>query len=171
MPKLSINCYFLAALVSMGTLATSLKADAALINYNLIVNIDFGPLTGNVYTGSFTYDNDGLTGTGNESVFLTDFNFNFDGNPYTFADDPGATVSFFDGTFLGLDYAVVSPPSPTFISGSLDVSDALFTYDLGAPGTAGTGEITYQLVPEPSGWLALVIPGACLIRKRKNQSS
>lgn len=169
MQKLSINCCFLAAFLTLGTLTTSLKANAALIPYNLGVDIDSGPLTGNVYTGKFIYDNTGLSGIGAESVPLTSLNFNFEGNPYTEDDDPDATVSFLDGIFLVLDFAVDSPPAPTFTSGTIDASDALFSYNLGGAGLGGTGTVTFAIIPEPSSWFAFAIPLAYLARKRKKQ--
>ena len=76
--------------------------------------------------------------------------------------------------FLGTDYAFSSPPSPTFLAGALNISDAFFAYDLGPGIRQGIGDITYTkssqtttTTPESSfafGLAALAL-GATLKRK------
>lgn len=169
MNKILFNFGLVASLISWSAVETSLKANAALISYTLRVDIDFGPFTGNFYTGSFSYDDDGLTGIDIESLPLSSFDFNFDGNLYNLADDPNATVSFFDGTFLGIDYAIVPAPSPTFISGTFDDSDAFFSYNLGGSGLGGTGIISYTResipvsIPESFSFIVFLLPLAYLM--------
>ena len=77
----------------------SLSVKAAFFTYQVDVNIDSGALFGNSYTGKLTYDTLGLTGVGDESVFISSFNFPFEGKTYTQNDDLLATVEFSDGIF------------------------------------------------------------------------
>lgn len=128
---------------------------AAIVNYDVSVFIDFGPLMNNTYSGTLSYDYavPPLTGVGTETTPLSTFNFFFDGHTYTQADDPTSDASFYNGNFIGIDYAISSPPSPTFLSGTVAIDPKGFSYDQGGFGGAGTGMISYTLVtttvPEP----------------------
>jgi hypothetical protein len=64
--QLTIGTAFLVAFSTPG-------AGAATITQNILVTITSGPLTGNTYTGSFSYDDSPLTPppfTGNIAVML-----------------------------------------------------------------------------------------------------
>ncbi len=141
----------LGAVLSLATLASPSIANGASIDSDFQVEIDFGPLTGNIYSGNISYDDSNLTGSGDETLPLTNFNFIFDGNSYTLADDTNATATFLNGKFLGIDYSFTGNPFPsfTFTSGTDNVFDALFSYNLGGPSLAGTGVISYSVAPIP----------------------
>ncbi|BCL34748.1 PEP-CTERM sorting domain-containing protein [Nostoc sp. MS1] len=145
------------------------SSQAATINYNFQVAIDSGSLSGNNYTGSFSYDDASLTGIGDEFIDVTNVAFNFQGSDYTVANNP--QVAFSNGQFLGLSYS----PEPffSFIPGNFDLSEAYFSYSFGFL-NSGFGDVTYTLqntsVPEPTTVIGLVALGACgvtSILKRK----
>lgn len=152
---------------------------AAIINYDFDIGIDFGPLLGNTYNGTLSYDNSLIPAApdlgGYKSIPISNFAFNFEGNDYTEADDTFASVDFVtaNNDFLGLNYA---GPNFTFASGFflLDLNDASFTYDLGSTGS-GSGTIAYTETPIPTstpeprtllGLLTLV--GGMLLKSYKN---
>jgi hypothetical protein len=144
----------------------------ALSLYDFTVTPDFGTLTGNTYQGNFSFDDSGLTSSGEEEVALLSFNFlNFLGRTYTQADDPSAIASFFDGNFLGIDYFFSDTDVTfSFLSGVLtqDINDAFFSYDItAAPMSAGTGNIAYTAVPTPALLPGLVGLGAALVRRKR----
>jgi len=149
-------------------LSTSI-AHSATVTQNILVDIDSGPLLGNSYTGFVSYDDASVTPSFTGTLPITDFSFTFQSTIYDETSDPGATVSFDNGSFLGLDFAVVTPPQPTFISGSVSLSEAFFSYviDPNVAGQAGTGVITYtNAIPEPSSVLGLgLFASLALIRR------
>lgn len=60
------------------------------ITYDFTVEVSQGSLAGNSYTGSFSYDDEQLSGVGKEEIGVTDgltVNMNFFGKDYTGADD------------------------------------------------------------------------------------
>jgi hypothetical protein len=143
------------------------SAGAATITQNILVTITSGTLTGNIYTGSFSYDDSPLTPppfTGN--IPVTALSFLFQGTTYTEAD--GAPVAFYDnGTFLGLDFAVATTPQPTFLPGINSLSESIFAYDLGS--SSGGGTVTYTEVtgtPEPTAVLGLLSLGLLFVSSR-----
>ena len=143
------------------------SAGAATITQNILVTITSGTLTGNIYTGSFSYDDSPLTPppfTGN--IPVTALSFLFQGITYTEAD--GAPVAFYDnGTFLGLDFSVASTPQPTFLPGINSLSESIFAYDLGS--SSGGGPVTYTQVtgtPEPTAVLGLLSLGLLFVSSR-----
>jgi len=127
---------------------------AAIVNYNFQVDIDFGSLLGNTYNGTFSYDDSLIPPApdlgGYKSILISSFNFTFEGNNYTAGDDLFASADFatFDSQFLGLNY---TGSDLALISGSftLNLDDAIFTYDLGIDGS-GTGIITYTPTSNPN---------------------
>lgn len=168
---------------SLGLSAIALNppnVQAATINYNFDVTINFGPLLGNTYNGNFSYDNALIPGAidlgGFKSIPISDFAFNFEGTNYTEANDSFASVDFVttNNDFLGLNYAGLDF---SFISGAftLNLDDAIFTYDLGTLGS-GTGNIVYNLsttdIPEAGNIWGLLILGSGIIIKTltKNKS-
>jgi hypothetical protein len=144
-----------------------LSVKAAVVTYQVDVNIDFGPLIGNSYTGKLTYDNLGLTGVGDESVLISSFNFPFEGKTYTQNDALSPTVDFTDGIFLGLNYSGDGPSFPTFSAGISGFFDPSFNYDLGGTGGAGTGALNYTPIPESSLVVGLLmVSGVTFVIKR-----
>ncbi|NJN74771.1 MAG: PEP-CTERM sorting domain-containing protein [Limnothrix sp. RL_2_0] len=154
----------------------------AAVMYSFEVTPDFGPLLGDTYLGTLEYDDSGLTGIGEETVGLSDFDFSFLGSDFMSADDPFAFVQLFDGVFLGVEYSApefqflsgIDPFDPSFSS----IDNAFFAYDVSAG--AGFGNIKYTSIiappppatsiPDPSTVLGLIGVGFIGIRmKRRSQ--
>ncbi|QLE55436.1 PEP-CTERM sorting domain-containing protein [Nostoc sp. TCL26-01] len=129
-------------------------AQAATVNYTFQTSIDSGSLLGNTYSGSLSYDDSSLVGSGSEFIDVSAVSFDFQGVNYTTANNP--TVAFIDGNFLGLNFSPV--PLFSFIANP-DFAEAYFTYDLGN-GNAGTGNVVYTLestsIPESTNVLGLL---------------
>lgn len=162
--------------VSLGLTALTFNpqtVQAAIINYDFDIAINFGPLLGSTYNGILSYDDSLIPAApdlgGYKSIPISNFAFNFEGNDYTEADDIFASVDFVtaNNDFLGLNYA---GPNFTFASGFflLDLNDASFTYDLGS---SGSGTIVYTqtsiptTTPEPGNFWGLLILGSGVITK------
>ena len=143
------------------------SAGAATITQNILVTITSGTLTGNTYTGSFSYDDSLLTPppfTGD--IPVSALSFTFEGTTYTEADGAPEAV-YFGGTFVGLAFAVANTPQPTFIPGINLVRDSTFSYDLGS--SSGVGTVTYTEVtgtPEPTAILGLLSLGLLFVSFR-----
>ena len=141
---------FTLAAVSLliGLNAINAKSAQALVNpFNFDVNIDSGPLNDNTYSGSFSYDDAGLTGVGSESTSVLNLDYTFEGTNYTEADaipsSADAEVLFKDGVLLGLSYSTNTEFS--FVPGFTSTNDAYFTYDVASG--AGAGDVAYTAVP------------------------
>ncbi|VEP17674.1 conserved hypothetical protein [Hyella patelloides LEGE 07179] len=154
-------------------------AHAATITYDITVNNLDGSLSGDEFTGDFSFDDATLTGSGSEFLSVSDLSFDFLETIYTVRDDNsslGAKAEFLDGEFLGLSYSTDIQFS--FVPGFFSLSDSFFAYDLSA-GDNGTGDVIYTvrdnpnpgIIPEPAtifGLLTTVILGSGLkIRKNK----
>jgi hypothetical protein len=168
-----MNARFLLLTVSFGLGLTALPLfplQAAIVTYDFQVNLT-PPNTSypNPSLGFLSYDDSLLAGIGEESISLTAFSFTFGASTYTLSNDPAATADFFNGDFLGANFAVSSSPQPTFISGlvpgafSQTIDDAFFAYNTGA--NSGTGDIAYSLrttpvgIPEPATTVGLLSLG------------
>ena len=147
------------------------SVNAVSITYDFEVTIDSGSLDGQIFPGSFTFENSSLLGSGEEFLSVSDLSFTFQGVSYTEADSPEA--AFLDSDFLGLNFS--PDPSFSFIPGFFDLEEAFFTYDFqtGAD-DAGAGDISYIInsemtgVPEPSNILvSLAAMGLGMFFKRK----
>ena len=153
------------------------RAQAAIVTYDIDVDILFGPLMGQMFTGLVSFNDSSLSGSEDESLPITNVEFEFLGVDYTEADDLSATVEFFDGDFLGLNFSGVDSStgdSFTFVSGAFGfafpptIDEAFFTYNLpgSTPIQGGDGDVTYILqqgpppsVPEPTSMLSLFALG------------
>jgi hypothetical protein len=129
------------AAISAGSIAIQTnKTNAATIAYDIKVNNLDGSLSGNEFTGSFSFDEATLTRTGSELISIDDLDFEFQGTVFTENDEitSSAVVEFFEGDFLGLSYSVDADFS--FIPGFFSLSESFFAYDLGN-GNIGTGDV------------------------------
>ena len=150
------------AAVSFGLLfAAFAPAQAAVQTYTFSGAIDAGPLLGETYAGSFSFDDAALTGTGAEWLAVDSLAMNFMGSSFTQADvafGAAVEVGYYDGAFLGLSYSVDSATYPfSFVTGSVDASDAFFATD------SSSGSLTYAAaVPEPRDWM-LMLAGIGLV--------
>jgi hypothetical protein len=138
-------------------------AEAGIVNYTFSGTVDFGSLLGESYSGTASFDDAGLTGTGDESLPVSALTFSFHNGSFNQASGTASpTADFLDGTFLGLSFEVTAfDPDFSFISGSLDSSDAYFGYTPdNINNDPGYGSLVYNLVipgsvPVP-GTLALL---------------
>ena len=149
MMKKTIQVWCIAFLWLLAT-GTSL---AATVPYTFEVNIDSGSLSGNTYSGSFSYDD-------SDPTSLVDFDFTFDGDSFSETDDPLAAVFFsiFDpDEFVGIEYLASSINYEIYFApGFGSVTEASFSY-IGLASLdfdEGFGDITYSVVPVPAAvWL------------------
>ncbi|WP_041933114.1 hypothetical protein [Gloeothece verrucosa] len=83
------------------------SVSAAIINNTFSGTADFGPLTGQSYNGTATFDDSSITGSGNESVSTTNFELTFNGKIFnnSNADIGGSAEAIYvDGIFAGIQY-------------------------------------------------------------------
>jgi hypothetical protein len=144
------------------------SAQAAIVSYNLAGTIQNGLLTGQTFSGTFSYDNSLLTGLGFEFLDVSQVNLNFLGSTFTAVNaDSNPTVEFLDGILLGLNFSTSSfTPEFSLIPAS-GSTEATFSY-IGI-NDSGSGPVQYVLIPEPStvlGIIALGIGGFLVGRKR-----
>lgn len=143
-----------------------LSAQAALVNYTGLV--DSGPLAGSAFSGSFSYA-DPATGF-DGPVLLDSFVLNFEGLSYTLATADTDPVAWFAaGSLLGVDYQDLDSPGPAvqLLAGFFDLSEALFSYDVGGTAGQGLGGFSgFASVPEP-GTLGLVTAGLLVGWRRR----
>ena len=150
------------AAVSFGLLFAALApAHAAVQTYTFSGAIDAGPLLGEAYAGSFSFDDATLVGEGAEWLAVDSLSMNFMGNSFTEADAVApaiAEVGYYDGAFLGLSFSVDIGGEPfSFVTGNVDTRDAFFATE------SSSGSLTYAAaVPEPRDWL-LMLAGIGLV--------
>ena len=157
--------------------ATSVSA--ATINYNFTVDVDGGSLAGQTFTGSFSFDDAGITGTGEETVDFTSFSFDFQGEEFDENDNIfGEGVVLIDGSFaaIGFDAGTEFNFVPnTFF----DPVETTFGYDFG-DGNPGFGDVTFTIddsepepnaVPEPATVIGLLATMAVATKIRANKTA
>jgi hypothetical protein len=144
------------------------SAQAAIVSYNLAGTIQNGLLTGQTFSGTFSYDNSLLTGLGFEFLDVSQVNLNFFGSTFTAVDaDSNPTVEFLDGILLGLNFSTSSFTPEFSLIPAFGSTEATFSY-IGI-NDSGSGPVQYVLIPEPStvlGIIALGIGGFLVGRKR-----
>lgn len=149
------------------------QATAVTLTYDITVNNLGGSLSGNEFTGNFSFDDAALVGTSSEFISVSDLSFNFQGVTFTENDDSfaNAGIEFFNGEFLGLSYS--TDVQFSFAPGFFSSSESFFAYDLGS-GDVGTGDITYTLrtspnpIPEPATIIGLLTTAILGNSLRKN---
>jgi hypothetical protein len=131
---------------------------AAVQTYSFNGTVESGSLLGETYSGTFSYDDASLTGSGEEWLAIDNLDMNFMGSNYTETDATApAEVGYLDGVFRGLSYSVNTAANPfTFIAGTIDDIDAFFAYDATAPALSGTGNVIFAPVPEPGEWMMML---------------
>lgn len=109
-PKLSTA--FLAVALSSAALITS-SAQASTVSYDFTVNVTQGPLAGQSYSGTFSYDDSTLEGSGIEILGIEQelsVCMNYFGRNYTELDDTSypefPKLLFEDGAITQLDFWV-----------------------------------------------------------------
>ena len=150
-------------------------SEAAVINYDFNVTIDSGLLVGDIYNGSFSYEDATLTNLGNESIELSSMTFSFLSSYYDLTNAGfGATADFLDGHFLGVNYSVNGSNDPFFYfvpaSGTFLPSDVPYFAYQTVTGDSGFGSINLTSVPLPGAvWLFGSSLGLFEFRRRKIQ--
>jgi hypothetical protein len=136
---------------------------------------DYGPLSGESFSGSFSY----AAAVTDGDVALSSFSFTFAGQTYTLASGiaGSAYASFSGGEFLGINYVDNSSsdtavrPAVSFVAGFFSLAEAQLYYT-GADGATGFGSYSVTAVPEPESY-ALMLGGlgalALIARRRKQQ--
>lgn len=129
--------------------------------------MDSGFLLGESYSGSFSYDDTGLAGSGSESVGLVSFAFNFLSSAFTLGyAEVTPSVDFLDGLLLGLSYSVSSnDPFFALIAASglgLPGDTAYFSYST-VSGESGFGSLAFDYTGTVDEPLALVMLGIGLV--------
>lgn len=160
-------------LVIAALFSTVLPAQAAVQSYSFNGVMDSGFYNGEVYTGSFSFDDATIDNTGLDIASLINLNMDFLNSNFNLASSVGMPdVSFQDGSFLGLSWNVESSIPDfalTFVAGSNDTSDAFVAYDT-TLGLSGAGNVIYAPVPEADSY-AMFLAGLGLLgfvaRRRK----
>lgn len=156
-------------------LSVVLPAQAAIQEYSFSGAADSGYYNGTTYTGTFSFDDAGLTMAGLELLSLSSLSFNFSGATYDLSTPALAiaTAVFQDGVFSGIEWSVDST-SPvigfTFVPGTVDTTDAFFAYDTSL-GFSGAGSLAYSnLIPEPETGVMLIAGlalSAAVVRRKR----
>lgn len=142
----------LAAVLGLAIAAPA--AQAAIQTWNFSGTVESGSLVGETYSGLFSFDDAGLTGTDSEYLTVSSLSMLFNSTAYTLVDELATTeVAFDNGNFLGMTF---SADNFTFIHGWTDTSDAYLALDDGA------GSVIYAPVPEPRDWM-LMLTGLGLV--------
>ncbi len=158
-------------LLAASTVALACAApQAAVVDYT--GQVDSGPLTGSLFSGSFAYADPAAGFDG--SVDLSSFTLNFNSQTYTLAGaDAPAVAWFVAGGFVGVDFLDLDSfgTAVQLTAGFTDLSEASFSYQPtgAAQGLGGfTSFTSVGAVPEPATLLLVtcaLIAGAAVRRK------
>lgn len=139
-------------------LAALPAANAAIQNYNFSGTLGSGVYAGQSFSGSFSFDDVGLSGFDAEWLSVDKLTMSFLGNSYSLADATAAVeVAYNNGAFLGLSYDTGTIDNGfTLIPGTDHVGGAFLAYTTPA-GLAGEGSVAFaQAVPEPESYAMLL---------------
>lgn len=139
-------------------------AHAAIQTYNFNGALESGVFVGQTYSGSFSFDDAGLTSMGSEWLAVGSLSMNLLGTSYSLADGAApAEVAYYDGNFVGLSFSnATGDPLFSLVAGSSALSEAFIAYD-SPQGFSGTGSVTFTTaVPEPDTY-AMMLAGIGLL--------
>ncbi|MEM9482417.1 MAG: PEP-CTERM sorting domain-containing protein [Cyanobacteria bacterium P01_F01_bin.116] len=155
-------------------LASSNGALAATQAFDFEVSILDGPLLGDLFTGTLSFDDTSLTNLGSEIIGVDEglaVNFSYLGSDFTEADDFSfpffPTVEFSDGEILSLNYFVQQADGSSFeFATDPVVPESEFNY-ITSDFQGGLGAVTYSGsqaagVPEPISLAGILLVGSML---------
>lgn len=143
-------------------------APAQAVNlFEFTVNIDSGPLNGDSFSGSFGFDNPQLDSFGDGTADLTSFSFNARGRSFGLNDATDTPFAeFFDGDFLGIDYAFSRGSTNfQFRPGFFSIDGATFDYEIRQG--SGFGDTDFDRIPTPALLPGLIGMGIATIRRKR----
>lgn len=145
-------------------LAALPAAHAATQNYSFNGMLESGLHAGQTFSGNFSFDDAALTNLDSEWLSVSALSMSFLNHTYTLANAAAPVeVSYFNGTFVGLSYAVESSePKFSLIAGYDNAKQSFIAYDTAVPGGSGAGSVIYAAVPEPESY-ALLLAGLGLV--------
>lgn len=136
------------------------------MSYDFSLTIDTGLLEGQIFDGSFSYDDSG-TGLGEEYLDIQSFDFNFLGINYGLTTHTNWWIKavLFEGKFVGLDMQEFAEDVGLyFLPGFTKITESVFFYH--SADMQGEGNFSYSLtskkyesVPEPNFIVGLGILG------------
>jgi hypothetical protein len=138
--------------VALGLAAALFAGGAQTSVTNFQFTLAGGDLDGTSWSGFYSYDEALLSGTADEYLGLSDFEFLFNGYTFTEGDDAEASVDFLDGVLLGLTYnasSLVPDQTISFSSGFFDLSEQSFIYNLAGVPQGGAGEPGNEIITTP----------------------
>lgn len=144
-------------LLALAALAlTAGAAQASVVNYTFAGIFESGPVLGEAFSGSFSYNDQSVTGIDSELVDLGSLVFTALGHAYT--ANGASQAAFLNGDFVGIDASYsYAGGGLAFVDGVFDLASAYAAYQ--PTGSVGSfGSYTVTLVPEPA-MLALSLAG------------
>lgn len=124
------------------------------VTYDFVVNVTSGSLSGQQFTGFFSYNRSTITGIGSEEVGVSEglsVRFEFLGMTYTEANDFDAPlyprVLFENGKLAGIDLEAFDNGVSYQIIRDFDNKNSVFTYRLEGESSKrmGSGSVSYSL--------------------------
>lgn len=145
-------------------LAALPAAQATTQNYSFNGTLESGLHAGQSFSGSFSFDDAGLSNLDSEWLSVSALNMSFLNHNYTLANAAAPVeVGYFNGTFVGLSYTVeTGEPKFSLVTGYDKASQSFIAYDTAVSGGSGAGSVIYAAVPEPESY-ALLLAGLGLV--------
>jgi hypothetical protein len=133
--------------LSLGLVLLPGACQASSVTVDFTAKATTGPLAGNSYSGSFSYDSSGLTGVGTESTPPTDYSLTFF-QTYSLSDTGGnwIPITFVNGKLSQLAFLIDNSNSV-----STGTPDSYITLNQGIPGFLYGFSTAGESFPNPDG--------------------